>query len=40
MRAWLFQDARQRKLGEDKCLRSVGWFDLDGKKRSKKIGCR
>lgn len=38
MKAWLFQDTRQKqKLGE-KCPWSVGWLDADGKKRSKKIG--
>jgi len=40
MRAWLFQDRRQKaKLG-DKCPWSVGWYDPEGKKRSKTIGCR
>jgi len=40
MKAWLFRDSRQKaKLG-DKCPWSVGWIDPDGKKRSKKIGCR
>ncbi len=40
MKAWLFQDTRQKaKLGEEKCPWSVGWFE-DGRKRSKKIGCR
>jgi len=39
MKAWVFQDSRQKaKLGEDKCPWSVGWYDLDGKKRSKRIG--
>ena len=39
MKAWLFQDTRQKaKLG-DKCPWSVGWFE-DGRKRSKRIGCR
>lgn len=39
MKAWLFQDTRQKaKLG-DKCPWSVGWFDLDGKKKSKRIGA-
>lgn len=41
MRAWLFQDSRQlQKLGEDKCPWSVGYYDPDGKKRSRKIGSR
>ena len=40
MKVWVFQDHRQKeKLGEDKCPWSVGWFE-DGRKRSKKIGCR
>ena len=39
MKAWKFQDARQKaKHGEKKCPWSVGWFDPDGGKRSKKIG--
>ena len=41
MRAWLFQDTRQKeKLGEAKCPWSVGWFDPDGNKRSKRIGSK
>ena len=41
MRAWLFQDPRQlKKLGEKKCPWSVGYYDPDGKMRSKKIGSR
>lgn len=40
MRAWLFQDSRQkRKLGE-KAPWSVGWYDPEGKKRSKRIGSK
>jgi integrase len=40
MKAWLFQDNRQKaKLG-DKCPWSVGWFDPAGRKRSKKIGSK
>jgi integrase len=40
MNAWLFQDTRQKaKLG-DKCPWSVGWYDADGRKRSKKIGSK
>ena len=40
MRAWLFQDTRQRaKLG-DKCPWSVGFYDPDGKKRSKRVGSK
>ena len=38
MRAWIFQDTRQkRKLGS-KAPWSVGWLDPDGKRRSKRIG--
>ncbi|HUT13606.1 MAG TPA: tyrosine-type recombinase/integrase [Thermoguttaceae bacterium] len=41
MKAWTFQDHRQKqKLGEKKCLWSVGWIDPDGRKRSKIIGCK
>ncbi|MEX2140577.1 MAG: tyrosine-type recombinase/integrase [Pirellulales bacterium] len=40
MRAWLFQDHRQKqKLGDD-CPWSVGWVDPDGKRKSKSIGSR
>lgn len=40
MRAWLFQDHRQKqKLGE-KAAWSVGWIDPAGKRKSKRIGCR
>lgn len=39
MKAWLFQDHRQKKKLGDKCPWSVGWFE-DDRKRSKKIGCR
>ncbi|MHC4403323.1 MAG: tyrosine-type recombinase/integrase [Planctomycetota bacterium] len=40
MRAWTFQDTRQkRKLG-DKAPWSVGWYDPDGAKRSKRIGAK
>jgi len=41
MRAWLFQDSRQKKkLGEEKCPWSVGWYDPDSKKRCKRIGSK
>ncbi len=41
MRAWLFQDCRQkRKLGDEKCPWSVGWIDPDGRKRSKRVGTK
>lgn len=40
MRAWLFQDHRQKaKLG-DSCPWSVGWLDPAGKRKSKRIGAR
>lgn len=40
MNAWLFQDSRQKaKIGE-KCPWAVGWYDADGRKRSKKIGAK
>lgn len=38
MRAWLFQDYRQKQKLGDKTPWSVGWYDPDGKKRSKRIG--
>ena len=38
MRAWLFQDHRQKKkLGTRKCPWSVGWIDLNGKRRSRSV---
>ena len=41
MRAWVFQDSRQKKkLGTAKCPWSVGWNDPDRKRRSKRIGSR
>ena len=40
MKAWLFQDNRQKIRLGDKCPWSVGWFDPDGKKKSKRIGCK
>src|SRR6187401_1345822 len=40
MRAWIFQDTRQKlKLG-DKCPWSVGWYDADGRKKSKRGGSK
>ena len=40
MKAWLFQDHRQKqKLGDD-CPWAVGWFDPDGHKKSKIIGSK
>ncbi len=40
MKAWLFQDFRQKqKLGDD-CPWSVGWIDPDGKKKSRRLGSK
>ena len=39
MKAWLFQDSRQKQKLGDNCPWSVGWFE-DGRKRGRKIGCR
>ena len=40
MRAWLFQDSRQKaKLG-DKCPWSVGWIDPHGRRCSKRVGSK
>lgn len=39
MKVWLFQDHRQKEKLGDKCPWSVGWYE-DGRKRSKKVGCR
>jgi len=38
MKAWLFQDTRQKQNLGDKCPWSVGWIDPDGRRRSKRIG--
>lgn len=39
MRAWIFQDTKQRaKRGEKACPWSVGWYDHAGRKKSKTIG--
>jgi len=41
MRAWIFQDTRQKKrLGESKCPWSVGWIDPNWNRRSKRIGSK
>lgn len=40
MRAWLFQDYRQKKKLGDKAPWSVGWVDPEGRRRSKRIGSR
>jgi integrase len=40
MKAWLFQDYRQKqKLGKDAPW-SVGWIDPEGKRRSKRLGSK
>jgi integrase len=38
MKAWLFQDHRQKQKLGDKSPWSVGWIDPDGKRRSKRVG--
>jgi len=41
MKTWLFQDSRQRvKQGARACPWSVGWYDLDGRKRQRRIGTK
>ena len=40
MRAWLFQDTRQKQKLGDKAPWCVGWYTPEGKKRSKRIGSR
>ncbi len=40
MKAWLFQDHKQKKKLGDECPWSVGWIDPDGKRRSKRIGSK
>lgn len=40
MRAWAFQDYRQRKKLGEKAPWSVGWIDPKGKRRSKTIGSK
>ncbi len=39
MRAWLFQDSRQKKNLGDKAPWSVGWY-FEGKKQSKRVGSK
>ena len=38
MKAWIFQDHRQKQKLGDKCPWSVGWLDPDGKRKSKRVG--
>ena len=41
MKAWAFQDRKQlAKLGAAKCPWSVGWYDPDSKRKSKRIGSK
>lgn len=40
MRAWTFQDARQKNKLGDKAKWSVGWNDPEGRKRSKVVGSK
>ena len=40
MRAWLFQDHRQKEKLGAKAPWSVGWIDPDGKRKSKRIGSK
>jgi len=40
MRAWLFQDSKQKQNLGAKCPWSVGWYTTEGKKRSKKVGAK
>ena len=40
MRAWTFQDHRQKKKLGDKAPWSAGWIDPEGSKRSKRIGSK
>jgi integrase len=38
MKAWLFQDHRQKQKLGDKAPWSVGWVDPEGKRKSKRLG--
>lgn len=40
MKAWLFQDHRQKEKLCDKCPWSVGWIDPDGRRKSKRLGSK
>ena len=40
MRAWLFQDSRQKQKLGDKAPWSVGWIDPEGHRRSQRVGSR
>lgn len=40
MKAWLFQDPRQKQKHGDKAPWCVGWLDPDGKRKSQSIGAK
>ncbi len=40
MSVWLFQDHRQKQRLGEQAPWSAGWVDPDGKRRSKRIGCK
>ncbi len=40
MKAWLFQDYRQKQKLGDKCPWCVGFYDQEGRKKSRRIGSR
>ena len=40
MRAWLFQDHRQKRSRGARAPWSVGWIDQEGIRRSKRIGSK
>ncbi len=40
MKGWVFQDSRQKKKLGAKAPWSCGWFDPEGKRRSKRIGSK
>jgi integrase len=39
-RAWVFQDTRRKEKLGDRAPWFVGWYDPEGKKRSKKLGAK
>ena len=40
MRAWIFQDPRQKQKHGSKAPWSVGWYTPDGNRRSKRVGSK
>jgi integrase len=40
MKAWLFQDAKQKEKLGDRCPWSVGWYDPEGNRKGKSIGSK